>query len=77
MELAEHFDTSSLASAGLLDFTSLIFTDASDHATGTFLTEGPRCDALRARRETLYAFGSGSLVRWRMLPEADFIESST
>lgn len=77
MELAEHFDTSSLASAGLLDFTSLIFTDASDHATGTFLTEGPRCDALRARRETLYAFGSGSLVRWRMLPEADFIKSST
>ncbi len=77
MELAEHLDRSSFTSANLPEHASLIFTDASDHAVGMFLTDGPRCKALRARREALYAFGRGSLARWRMMLEPDFNESST
>ena len=56
---------------------TLVFTDASDHATGMWLTEAPRTRALKARQDALFAFTKGSLARWQMLPEDAFDESST
>jgi len=54
-----------------------MFTDASDHATGMFLTERPRDEALRARRYTIFQHGRGSRAAWKMLLDPQFDESST